>query len=318
MSQRNTFIPVQNHPMENIPYQHNPAEQPIPHEQMYRQEARELNQRNLEHQLQQQQHNHNLYMKRMKEKSQLSGSGGAVLPHPGAGNGVNGPPNGHPEQISGLQNPQNQHHKKIAQAIQCIVDLRSEEPEKKAKALNQLSKQRDVIPDLAIYLWESYFTTTLLMQEIFKMYEMVYNRSYISQVNDKVINNVNNAISLIRICADHSYTRIKLVESRIPIILYPYLNIVSEDHYGYRDKDERVGKMSIKDILGQLRSHVLMVIFCLVKAEDYTVTKFLIDTEYMPKGIEIITAGTRKEKLISTAILRTGCLERKENGKKLQ
>ena len=47
-----------------------------------------------------------------------------------------------------------------------------------------------------------------------------------------------------------------------------------------------------------------MLIYSLVRAESEDVNKFLIDTEYMPKGIDIITYGELSEKLIATAILR--------------
>lgn len=48
--------------------------------------------------------------------------------------------------------------------MQWIIDLR--DPPKREAALLELSKKRDSVPDLPIWLWHSFGTMSALLQEV--------------------------------------------------------------------------------------------------------------------------------------------------------
>ena len=135
-------------------------------------------------------------------------------------------------------------------AVVWIKDLRSPDPHKKSDALKNLSRHRDQIDNLAIYLWESTFTITLILQEIFKFYEILQTKCETPNHTKEGIHMLNNAISLIKCCADHDVTRKELIESRIPIYLYPYLNVKDDANSSSAYDDRLQGDRAIRGLGG--------------------------------------------------------------------
>lgn len=96
-----------------------------------------------------------------------------------------------------------------------------------------------------------------------------------------------------RVLADSDVTRLYFIDAGLPSQLYPFLDLDKSASKNPKQKDQTMAP----------RKHVLMLIFSLVKAEDEKVNKYLFDTEYMSKGMQIIQFGELTEKLIATFIL---------------
>lgn len=172
-----------------------------------------------------------------------------------------------------------------------ILDLR--DPNKTEEALTNLAKKRHT-EDIAILLWHSVFTTQILVHEIMTVYEFMQPPTMTGVQSNRAC----NALALLQCIASHNSTRSEFVESRIPVFLYPFLKV--HEFYSVDGEDMNENTNSPYDFL---RLTSLGVIGALVKSDDESVTKFLLDTEYMPMGLSIIEHGNELTKIVATFIL---------------
>ncbi|XP_070211356.1 CCR4-NOT transcription complex subunit 9-like isoform X2 [Littorina saxatilis] len=156
-------------------------------------------------------------------------------------------------------------------------------PETRENALLELSKKREVVPDLAPMLWHSFGTIAALMQEIVNIY---------SAINPPVLtasqsNRVCNALALLQCVASHPETRSSFLQVNIPLFLYPFLHTVSKTRpFEY------------------LRLTSLGVIGALVKTDEQEVINFLLNTEIIPLCLRIMESGSELSKTVATFILQ--------------
>ncbi|KAJ8314066.1 hypothetical protein KUTeg_008627 [Tegillarca granosa] len=151
---------------------------------------------------------------------------------------------------------------------QWIVELTS--PLTRENALQELSKKREVVPDLAPMLWHSFGTVAALLQEIAHQ-----------------SNRVCNALALLQCVASHPETRSAFLQAHIPLFLYPFLHTVSKTRpFEY------------------LRLTSLGVIGALVKTDEQEVINFLLTTEIIPLCLRIMESGSELSKTVATFILQ--------------
>jgi len=165
--------------------------------------------------------------------------------------------------------------------IKLIDDIKV--PAKRDAAFSGLCQQKDYYPDLALYLWHSPGTIAALLQEIISLYPQLSPPSLTAIVT----NNVCNVLTLLQSLASHNETRSLFLNAHIPLFLYPFLNTISKSKsFEY------------------LRLTSLGVIGSLVKADDATVIKFLLQTEIIPLCLRIMERGTDLSKIVATFILQ--------------
>lgn len=164
---------------------------------------------------------------------------------------------------------------------QWIIQLTS--PDTRENALQELSKKREVVPDLAPMLWHSFGTVAALLQEIVNIYPTI-NPPHLTAHQS---NRVCNALALLQCVASHPETRSAFLQAHIPLFLYPFLHTVSKTRpFEY------------------LRLTSLGVIGALVKTDEQEVINFLLTTEIIPLGLRIMESGSELSKTVATFILQ--------------
>ncbi|CAC5397977.1 RCD1 [Mytilus coruscus] len=186
---------------------------------------------------------------------------------------------------------------------QWIIQLTS--PDTRENALQELSKKREVVPDLAPMLWHSFGTVAALLQEIVNIYPTI-NPPHLTAHQS---NRVCNALALLQCVASHPETRSAFlktgeieenfnilqsiylaffyISAHIPLFLYPFLHTVSKTRpFEY------------------LRLTSLGVIGALVKTDEQEVINFLLTTEIIPLGLRIMESGSELSKTVATFILQ--------------
>ena len=103
---------------------------------------------------------------------------------PGGGNSVKSGPTG-PSTAGGGGGPVDRD-----QIYQWILELAS--PETRETALLELSKKREVVPDLAPMLWHSYGTIAALLQEIIAIYPAINPPVLTAHQSNRVCNALGN------------------------------------------------------------------------------------------------------------------------------
>ncbi|XP_040563625.1 CCR4-NOT transcription complex subunit 9 [Lepeophtheirus salmonis] len=155
--------------------------------------------------------------------------------------------------------------------------------ETRETALLELSKKREVVPDLAPMLWNSFGTIAALLQEIINIYPAI-NPPVLSAHQS---NRVCNALALLQCVASHPDTRSAFLLAHIPLYLYPFLHTVSKTRpFEY------------------LRLTSLGVIGALVKTDEQEVINFLLTTEIIPLCLRIMESGSELSKTVATFILQ--------------
>ena len=165
-----------------------------------------------------------------------------------------------------------------------INDLASEHT--RQQALFELSSKRDEIADLAILLWYSFGSITVLLNEIVSVYPNMH-----LTISGAQSNRVCNALALLQCIASHQETRTQFLEANIPSYLYPFLQISNQC------------KTSDKTF-EYLRLTSLGVIGALVKSDEQSVIAFLLATELIPLCLKIMENGTDLSKTVATFILQ--------------
>ncbi|KAK2171392.1 hypothetical protein NP493_1072g00007 [Ridgeia piscesae] len=165
--------------------------------------------------------------------------------------------------------------------FQWIVELAS--PDTRENALLELSKKREVVPDLAPMLWHSFGTIAALLQEIVNIYPAI-NPAHLTAHQS---NRVCNALALLQCVASHPETRSAFLQAHIPLFLYPFLHTTSKTRpFEY------------------LRLTSLGVIGALVKTDEQEVINFLLTTEIIPLCLRIMESGSELSKTVATFILQ--------------
>jgi len=156
-------------------------------------------------------------------------------------------------------------------------------PDKRETALLDLSKKREIVPDLAPILWCSFGTIACLLQEIVSIYPLLSP----PKLKAPASNRVCNALALLQCVASHQETRSLFLSAHIPLYLYPFLNTTSKTRpFEY------------------LRLTSLGVIGALVKMDDSEVIKFLLQTEIIPLCLRIMETGSELSKTVATFIVQ--------------
>ncbi|XP_063964484.1 CCR4-NOT transcription complex subunit 9 [Lytechinus pictus] len=164
---------------------------------------------------------------------------------------------------------------------QWIVELAS--PDTRENALHELSKKREVVPDLAPMLWHSFGTVAALLQEIVNIYPYINPPALTAHQSNRVC----NALALLQCIASHPETRSAFLQAHIPLFLYPFLHTVSKTRpFEY------------------LRLTSLGVIGALVKTDEQEVINFLLTTEIIPLCLRIMESGSELSKTVATFILQ--------------
>lgn len=81
-------------------------------------------------------------------------------------------------------------------------------PEKRESALLLLSKNRERYPDLAPYLWWSFGTMSVLLQEIVAIYPSLSPPMLTAPASNRVC----NALALLQCVASHKLTRMRFLD----------------------------------------------------------------------------------------------------------
>jgi CCR4-NOT transcription complex subunit 9 len=167
------------------------------------------------------------------------------------------------------------------QVFQWIQELTS--PSTREHALIELSRKREVLPDLAPMLWHSLGTMAALLQEIVLIYPVINPPTLTAQQSNRVC----NALALLQCVASHPETRTAFLNAHIPLFLYPFLHTVSKSRpFEY------------------LRLTSLGVVGALVKTDEQDVINFLLTTEIIPLCLRIMESGSELSKTVATFILQ--------------
>jgi len=162
-----------------------------------------------------------------------------------------------------------------------ILELSS--PDTRETALLELSKKREVVPDLAPMLWHSFGTIAALLQEIINIYPAINPPALTAHQSNRVC----NALALLQCVASHPDTRSSFLLAHIPLYLYPFLHTASKTRpFEY------------------LRLTSLGVIGALVKTDEQEVINFLLTTEIIPLCLRIMETGSELSKTVATFILQ--------------
>ncbi|KAI9146307.1 hypothetical protein BKA69DRAFT_1024248 [Paraphysoderma sedebokerense] len=157
------------------------------------------------------------------------------------------------------------------------------DPKTREGALLELSKRREQYEDLALILWHSFGTITVLLQEIISIYPLLSPPNLSSTSSNRVC----NALALLQCVASHPETRGLFLNAHIPLFLYPFLNTTSKSRpFEY------------------LRLTSLGVIGALVKNDSTEVITFLLSTEIIPLCLRIMETGSELSKIVAIFIVQ--------------
>ena len=157
--------------------------------------------------------------------------------------------------------------------------------EMRENALLELSKKREVVPDLATMLWYSFGSITALLQEIITVYPTINPPTLSAHQSNRVC----NALALLQCIASHHETRNQFLQANIPSYLYPFLHTTNT---------------SKTRPFEYLRLTSLGVIGALVKSDEQQVINFLLSTEIIPLCLRIMESGSELSKTVATFILQ--------------
>jgi CCR4-NOT transcription complex subunit 9 len=108
--------------------------------------------------------------------------------------------------------------KEQEKVVQLINSLR--DADRREETLNELSKKKDEFSDLALYLWYSVGTVSILLQEVISIYQNLNPVSLTPQFSTRIC----SVLGLLQCLALHPETRTQFLNAYIPLFLYPLLN----------------------------------------------------------------------------------------------
>ena len=154
---------------------------------------------------------------------------------------------------------------------------------KREQALDELSKKRESVPDLALYIWYSPGTVATLLQEIISTYQLLAPPKLTIEKSNRAC----SVLALFQCVAAHPETKQAFLAAQIPIFLYPFLNTVNKAKaYEY------------------IRLTALGVIGALVKVDNQDVINFLLNTEIIPLCLRIMEKGSELSKTVACFIVQ--------------
>lgn len=204
-----------------------------------------------------------------------------------------------PPQPAQKQKTHSDHHEKtpqekeeeVKQIIQWVDQIKDEST--REQALDELSRKRESVSDLALYIWYSTGTVATLLQEIIYTYQLLAP----PKLTIPKSNRACSVLALFQCVAAHSETRHAFLQAQIPIFLYPFLNTVNKTKpYEY------------------IRLTALGVIGALVKVDNTEVIQFLLNTEIIPLCLRIMERGSELSKTVACFIVQRILLD--DNGLK--
>ena len=161
-------------------------------------------------------------------------------------------------------------------------------PNTRENALSELSRSRETVPDLAVVLWSTPGTSSVLLiylqgimavllQELLAVYPLLSPPTLSSQASTRVC----NVLALMQSIASHPSTRRQFLDAQIPNFLYPCLNASSKAKpFEY------------------LRLTCLGVIGALVKNDSPEVIEYLMSTEIVPLCLQIMETGNELSRTV--------------------
>ncbi|PUZ68402.1 hypothetical protein GQ55_2G024700 [Panicum hallii var. hallii] len=156
-------------------------------------------------------------------------------------------------------------------------------PELRGNALVELSKKREMLPDLASLMWHSFGTMIVLLQEIVSVYPALSPPTLSASVSNRAC----NVLALLQSVASHPETRIPFLKAEITEYLYPFLNTTSNARsFEY------------------LRLTTLGVFGALVKIDDTDVVSTLLNGDIIPLCLRIMETGSELSKTVATFIVQ--------------
>ncbi|CAN6203005.1 unnamed protein product [Urochloa humidicola] len=154
--------------------------------------------------------------------------------------------------------------------------------ELRGNALAELSKEREMFPDLAPLMWRSFGIIAVLLQEIVSVYPALSLPTLSASVSSRAC----NVLALLQSVASHPETRTPFLEAAITEYLYPLLNTTSNTNsFEY------------------LRLTTLGVFGALVKADDTEIVNSLLKSDVIPLCLRIMETGTELSKTVATFIV---------------
>ena len=179
----------------------------------------------------------------------------------------------------------------IKQIILWVEQIKDEST--REKALEELSHKRESLSDLALYIWYSTGTVSILLQEIINIYQLLSP----PKLTIAKSNRACSVLALFQCIAAHPETRQPFLQAQIPIFLYPFLNTLNKSKpYEY------------------IRLTALGVIGALVKIDNGEVIQYLLNTEIIPLCLRIMERGSELSKTVACFIVQRILLD--ENGLK--
>ena len=110
-----------------------------------------------------------------------------------------------------------------------VLDLIVNNDPTRENALLELSKKRESFPELAVYLWHSFGTVSVLLQEIVSIYPALNPPALTASASNRVC----NALALLQCVASHPETRslfLKGISLRHDFLFMPWRNILRGSH----------------------------------------------------------------------------------------
>ena len=165
--------------------------------------------------------------------------------------------------------------------IKWVNEIKNENTRIKAIVnLSQCNNEKNA--NLALYLWYTRGTMAAVLQEIISAYQYLSSSKLTLEKSNKIC----CAISLFQFIASNPDTRNELLESKMPIFLYPFINNTNKAKaYEY------------------LKLTSLSVINTLLKKVDSKIISFLIDTAIIPKLLKIMEKGSELSRKIACCIV---------------
>ncbi|VDN57250.1 unnamed protein product [Dracunculus medinensis] len=182
------------------------------------------------------------------------------------------------------QSTEEQQYTDVNQVHQWILDLI--DPIKRENALLELrkilnlaiiasdicSKRRNVVPDLAVWLWYTSGSMAALILELITIYPTITTPTLTVRQSNRAC----NALALMQCVASHRETAIHFLAAHIPLFLFPFLHTTSESR-----PYEFLRLTSLGEVI-----------------------QFLLTTDIISLCLQIMNTGTELSKTVATFILQ--------------
>ena len=149
-------------------------------------------------------------------------------------------------------------------------------------ALLELSKARDRNPGMALLLWHSYGTMTILSEEI------IQNLPHLPRISQRRTSRMVAALCLLQSVACHPETKTLFVRSCIALLPIAILRTAEDGN-----------------LMEHVRITALGVLGAMVKVADEFVIRFLRETEIIPLCLQIMQNGGQLAKTVAIFILHS-------------